>query len=433
MPKHLTAKQAADALGIHVRTVSKWCDKGIICRLYDDEAGQYKYVVDDDMLGNKEFDEALFMALYTSKMPIAEVAFHFDMTEAGARREAKRLGVSRRSKPLSAKEKLHDPLDEQDKKVDERELRAKRLYEREQRASAAIHLVKEYSSARDFVEQCIKDIEWDKAPSKRQSKRKDYSHLALVAPTTDNHVGKLALKEETGDQFNIEVCRDRILQTTGWLLRDAERFGTLDHIVGWVGSDHSHIDNFKYKTFKDTLQDVDGTARYAMRQAMEVKREEIELRRQYAPVIEYHLDGNHDPTWSFFTSVALKWAYEHAEDVTIVDIPRARQYHTYGVNRIGMHHGDDLKPADLAKQLLLESDDVLAQCWERIVLCGHHHTFQCFEVDGVQVMRLSSLSGTDQWHFTNGYVHNKKAMNGLVLDQEAGLLGVLTTRANNNL
>ena len=57
----------------------------------------------------------------------------------------------------------------------------------------------------------------------------------------------------------------------------------------------------------------------------------------------------------------------------------------------------------------------------RIMLCGHLHSQQNYEIKGVHVRFLPSLCPSDEWHNKMGYV-SQKAAQGYKFNNE-GLLG----------
>ncbi len=81
-------------------------------------------------------------------------------------------------------------------------------------------------------------------------------HLLVVDPA-DVHFGKLAVKEETGNDYNLAIAEMRFATGIDSLISKAQAFG-IDSVVLVVGNDILHVDNPKRTTTAGTPQDTDG-------------------------------------------------------------------------------------------------------------------------------------------------------------------------------
>ena len=94
-----------------------------------------------------------------------------------------------------------------------------------------------------------------KYPSIDYPKRED-GHLLIINPA-DVHIGKYADALETGEEYNVEIAKNRVREGVKGILRNAEGFN-IDKILFCIGNDILHTDNTMGSTTRLTPQDTDG-------------------------------------------------------------------------------------------------------------------------------------------------------------------------------
>jgi hypothetical protein len=157
----------------------------------------------------------------------------------------------------------------------------------------------------------------------------------------------------------------------------------------------------------------------------------VQRASEEAPTTIHFIPGNHDPTWSHHLCVFL-WAYFKDNPNVRVDFtPMGRKYIEYGTNLILMTHGD-MSQTNI-KNLPTQLAVMMPEAWGRTrhweIHLGHFHNMKEFsfvplqEQSGVMLRILPSLCGTDEWHFTKGFVGNKRAMMSLLYSKERGYTG----------
>jgi hypothetical protein len=150
-----------------------------------------------------------------------------------------------------------------------------------------------------------------------------------------------------------------------------------------------------------------------------------------APTTVHFIPGNHDPTWSHHLCVFL-WAFFKDDDRVTVDFsPMGRKYIEYGTNLILMTHGD-MSQTNI-KHLPTQLAVMMPEAWGRTrhweIHLGHFHNQKEIafvplqEQSGVMLRILPSLCGTDEWHFTKGFVGNKRACLSLLYSKTRGYTG----------
>jgi hypothetical protein len=251
----------------------------------------------------------------------------------------------------------------------------------------------------------------------------------------DLHLGKLCWAPETGGDYDLKIAEEVYDQTVVDLLKHAKTYDP-EQIVFLLGSDFFHYDTPAGTTTAGTPLDRDG--RLAKMFEIGFQMQNRSIRRALAAarrVKAVLMPGNHDAVSSFCLARAVA-AQFHMDDRVSVDYgPCVRKYVQYGVNLIGLAHGNGVKRADLPLIMATERPKEWAATTCREWHLGHLHTSKAFEtktVDehkGVIVRIISSLSGTDAWHYENGYVGNRRAGEAFVYEKDRGFVANLVAAA----
>ena len=251
------------------------------------------------------------------------------------------------------------------------------------------------------------------------------SGLMLEVPVVDLHLGKLAWAPETGENYDYKIASDRFEFVIGDIIgrvqgRDFER------IIFPIGQDFFNYDTLMGETAQGTRQDNDLRWQKLFSIGVEMLVKAIDALAGIAPVEVLAIPGNHDLMTSFYAIQYLDAWYRASEHVQVNPDPRSRKYIEFGDCLIGFSHGDKEK-----KRIFGNMQVEAAQAWGRTRFrewhCGHYHSEQVQEEHGVIVRRLSSVTGTDSWHYTSGYVGAIAKNQSFVWDKERGLQEILLT------
>ena len=255
------------------------------------------------------------------------------------------------------------------------------------------------------------------------------NHLLVINPA-DIHIGKYANELETGEQYDCETAVVRVLEGIEGLIQKSKGFD-IDRVLFCVGNDVLHIDNVYNTTTKGTHQDTDGKwwEHYEIALMLYVKC--IETLRHIAPVDVIHSMSNHDYQSGFHLAHALKSWFRNTEDVTFDISVAHRKYYKYGLNLIGLEHGDGAKMANLpllmAQERAIEWSETKFRYW---YLHHLHHKVKHKWLDakdyiGVTVEYMRSPSGTDSWHSRKGFTGVQKAVEGFIHERNSGQIARL--------
>ena len=253
----------------------------------------------------------------------------------------------------------------------------------------------------------------------------DERHM-LEVDIFDAHVGKLAWREETGENYDSNIARDRVSAAVDDLLRMAEPYALDGILLPW-GNDLLHYDSLSGQTTAGTPQDRDSRYQLMYRRAFWLGVWTIQRCAEKAPVKVIIVPGNHDAVSTFTQGVALE-AYFHADPrVTVENTARPRKYHPYGSVLLGFCHGQNEPHKRLTGLMPVEVPELWSASKYREFHVGHLHKSKVTEpikVDGengVRVRILQSLSGTDAFHATMGYVGEPHAAEAFVWSYTRGL------------
>lgn len=298
--------------------------------------------------------------------------------------------------------------------------------------NASIHIKnKDNVVSIDEVKADILEYIKDLAPKTPKLKREkvEEPHLLVIDPA-DVHIGKLALEDETDNEYNIKIAVQRCLDGVDGILKKANGFN-IDKILLVIGNDILHTDSPHRKTTAGTPQDTDGMWWSAYIEAQKMYVKIINKLCGYADVHVIHNPSNHDYTHGTFLANSIECLFRHDKNVTFDTKIKHRKYFKYGNSLIGTTHGDGAKENDLPMLMANEVPELWASTQYRVWYTHHiHHKKKTKYTDGkdyigATVEYLRSPSGTDGWHHRNGYT-SMKAIEGFIHSKEFGQVSRFT-------
>ena len=263
-----------------------------------------------------------------------------------------------------------------------------------------------------ILELC-KELSRYKSPTLKRPKVIRDPHLAEFS-VFDAHFGKLCWGEETGEDYDTKIAElvyehaveDMAAKVAGY---------NVEKIWYPVGSDFFQVNNWAHTTAKGTPQDHDGRFQKVFQVGTKAIIRNLEMLEQIAPVEVFYVPGNHDPATSWYLCAALEERYHDSKWITVDNSSRPRKCQTYGCCMVLFTHGDEEPHRDLPTIAATEYPKEWAASTVREAHVGHYHkkkemrTVDVDEFQGFRVRILPSLSGTDKWHFSRGYVGGHRA------------------------
>ena len=248
----------------------------------------------------------------------------------------------------------------------------------------------------------------------------------LYLPIFDAHIGKLAHKSTSGDDYDLDIAINRYKDAIKNLVLSATASYDFDEVCLVTGSDLLHVDSKANETTSGTPQDADSRFEKVYEKTLSLLVETVDFLKSLAPVKLIIVRGNHAEHLEYTLGVTLKWLYKDDKEVEVDAEAFLRKYYQYGNTGVMICHGDKEKHDNLPLIFATENKKLWAETEYHQIHLGHLHTdkkkvfLTSNEYSGCQVSIFPSLSGDDYWHAGKGYNLNNKRAVAIVFDKEKG-------------
>ena len=262
---------------------------------------------------------------------------------------------------------------------------------------------------------------------KRPTDRNDLHLLEISA--FDLHLGKIGIK---GDEYSLKIAEERLLSAIEHLLYRSKGF-YIDKILFIVGQDllNSDGDWPIPATTKGTPQFNSDYHIDMYRSARKLMIKTIDILSEVADVHVMIIPGNHDRESVMHLGDTLELYYENNKNVKVDNSDCLMKALPYGNNLIISDHGDGPKTNDLPGIIAQRFKNLWSNTVYVEVHRGHYHTNKAMklqaieELNGITVRNLSSMSATDYWHDSKGFIGNIKKAQAFIYSRQNGLQGIL--------
>ncbi len=278
--------------------------------------------------------------------------------------------------------------------------------------------IPEQEQDRDDVVQAIKDALADIKPSKATPAPKGtQSSLCTYYPLVDVHLGMLSWGEETGEDYDSNIARDRVNAAMLDLVSSAPN--SKRGVVLNIG-DFTHANDATNKTASGHVLDVDSRMYKTIFAATELAATCIEAAKEKHETVLYRgLRGNHDRDAHIGVTCGLANRYANDPRVDILADPNDFFAEQWGRNMVFSHHGDKAKP----ERLVMFAADEYAKVWGstkyRFCWTGHIHHRSAKDMGGMLFESFRTLAPRDAYAQSHGY-SSRQSMVAITLDKEHG-------------
>lgn len=242
----------------------------------------------------------------------------------------------------------------------------------------------------------------------------------------DIHVGRLPLHFQ-----NTPAQTRRELETVNRVMleRVMSMGVNLHRILFVLGNDFFHVDSLANTTTRGTWQEVSANLRVMIDEGCTAAAEMIEQMLELAPVDVVTVPGNHDRLMSYWLGKYVQAYFRNNPHVEVTLNHGPRSYKQYGVNLIGMEHGDRVKAQKLPILMAEEAGESWYQTKYRTWLRGHFHQEQevVHVVDGfgsVSIVTFPAFCPPSEWEAVMGYQGGHRAAEGRLYHMDHGPAGV---------
>lgn len=244
----------------------------------------------------------------------------------------------------------------------------------------------------------------------------------------DHHFGSLSWKPETGQaNYDHRIAAGLYERAFTDLLERCTRGQKLDRILFVHGNDAINVNGSSGATAHGTPQVNDSRWQKMWESYWECTIKAINSALRHAPVDVVIMPGNHDRDLIWSMGHSLQCFYHGNKNVSVNNEPICRKYYRYGVNLIGLAHGDTTPLNKLPLLMATEAPELYAKTKRHEWHTGHlHHLKTNNDVDncGIRVRTLPSLCPPNAWAVGNGYSRSLRASQAFLWHRERGLLDV---------
>ena len=251
----------------------------------------------------------------------------------------------------------------------------------------------------------------------RKAPKSETSELLACYVMGDPHIGCYAHAEEAGENFDVKIAREDLLNATSRLVAVAPK---TDHALIANLGDFFHADNRGNTTTRGTPVDVDTRWPQVLQAGCMLMVDLITLALSKHPRVSVvNCIGNHDDHTSVMLSAFLA-AYFHAEPrVEVLPTTNKFHYFEHGKTLIACTHGDTIKLQALSEIMATDQPEMWAKSQHRYWYTGHIHHTTRQELRGSVVESFRTLAAKDAWHMNSGY-RSGRDMYCIVHDKEYG-------------
>jgi len=224
--------------------------------------------------------------------------------------------------------------------------------------------------------------------------------LLCVYPVADAHLGMYAWREETGEDWDSDLCAETLYKTMSNLVAKAPPAKTA--LIANL-ADFFHCDsNSKTTARSGHILDVDTRWARVFRIGQQCYRQMIELAlTKHENVIVKSAIGNHDDNTGVALAMMME-AYFGNEPRVTIDVPiNPFSYYRFGNTLLGLNH--NVKAAMLPGIMAADQREAWGQTRFHHWLGGHIHHQTFHEFAGCTTETFRSPSPKDNWTHSSGY------------------------------
>lgn len=245
----------------------------------------------------------------------------------------------------------------------------------------------------------------------------------LIINYFDVHFGKLAYKDETSNEYNYQIAKNRLIESTKkYIIKNKDK--QFKQIIFCIGQDYFNAEATGF-TIGGTKQDCDLKYSGMFEKGTETIIEIIDMlfEKFKCPIYIPLVQGNHSGYTEYYMAQYLKAWYRNEDYIIIDATPNPRKYLKFGNNLFGFsHNADEGKRLDGIMQV--EVPQLWGETIERTWFTGHLHNENVTTGQGVFIRQAPTLCGTDVWHKKKGYVQNIYRTQSFIYNYNEGLTDI---------
>ena len=255
----------------------------------------------------------------------------------------------------------------------------------------------------------------------RTPKNKANDDLLNMYVLTDAHVGMLAWAEETGDNWDLAIAEQTIVQA----FRDLIDRAPAAHTGYFMQlGDMAHYDSHLAVTPQNKhILDADGRPTKLIRTLVRVSRAVIEmLAEKYKEVIVLHAEGNHDIIFSVWLRETMAILYEKSKHIKVLTTPSPYYAVQWGEVMLGAHHGHKARGGRISEAIIADNREMYGNTKHLYIHTGHLH-HQKVEENGYGVTEQHQTLAAKDAHAAHGGYRAGRSMQVITYHKKHGEVG----------
>lgn len=252
--------------------------------------------------------------------------------------------------------------------------------------------------------------------------RADYSETLALYPIFDMHIGAMAHKHESGENYDTATA-EKVMN--GFFDYAVDKAPNSERAVLLIGGDMIHSDGLEAVT-PASGHVLDQDSRYAklVYVAIRATRRAISRMLEKHKIVEVQIiEGNHDQSGMIWLRAAMAAAYENEPRVYVDVSPRVVHHTQYGKTFLAYHHGHTVrKPETLMMMCAADWREDFGKSNSMYAHVGHWHHQTVTETSLGIVEVHSTMAAKDAYSARGGWRSRRRAA-VIIYDKECGEIG----------
>jgi hypothetical protein len=228
------------------------------------------------------------------------------------------------------------------------------------------------------------------------------SDLCTLLPISDVHIGLQSWGRETGEDYNTEKAKARLIDWVGQCIAASP---PSDTCIVLDNGDLTHADdNTNMTPSSKHVLDVDTRHFKTLEVAIEALAYAVELALgRHNRVLVRILPGNHNRESYLCVMFALAERFRDNPRVRVQKVPGEFFVHEFGKVLIAAHHGDKAKADRMVHFLADDYAEMWGRTRHRFLWTGHLHHHKAQDIGGVQWEQLRAVTARDAYAVSHAY------------------------------
>lgn len=248
----------------------------------------------------------------------------------------------------------------------------------------------------------VKPVKAQRAPART------LDDLANVYVVSDYHLGMLSWPEETGDDWNLDIAEQMLVDWFGAAIAQAP---DAEHGVFCQLGDFLHQDGLEAVTPASRhLLDADTRFQKIVRVAIRAIRRVVGmLLAKHARVTVLMAEGNHDTASSVWLRELLAALYADEPRITVDVSPDPYYCVEHGETALFFHHGHKKRMAGIDSVFAAKFREVFGRTKHAYAHMGHLHHIDIKETNLMVIEQHRTLAAKDAYASRGGWISDRDA------------------------